>query len=95
MLNWLLSNFINIVFKFLDWFLGLLLAVLPDLPPIPEELDQSFSAFLDVLRSGIRLFTFFVPADCVRVAIPVLIFIFLAEPLYYFVTWLIRRVTLH
>lgn len=95
MLGWLISNFVSVIFKFFDWFLGLFLAILPELPPVPVELDQAFNAFLGVLRSGMHLLTFFIPIDCIKISIPILIFVFLAEPLYYFITWLIRRVTLH
>lgn len=85
---------IEALFNVVTWLISLLFGWLPSFPPVPESVSSSVDSLIDILVSGFSLVTFFIPVDVFQVCVPILIIVFTAEPIYYFVLWLAKKIPL-
>ena len=80
---------LNIVYKIILWILSLL----PVFPSLSAETVNNIRTYIDlIINNGLSLFYFFIRPTTFKAALDVLLFIFIAEPIYKFVMWVLRKI---
>lgn len=74
--------------------INLIFGILPDIPPIPEELSSLVSNLFDLIFDNAGLVGFFLPIDVVKIALPIAIVIINFEHIYSLVMWVVKKIPL-
>lgn len=72
--------------------LGIGFAMMPALPPVPPELIAFQNGFNDILLNAIQFLRYFFSPMLMWLALGVIITVFLAEPIYHAVMWVLRKI---
>ena len=81
--------FLKIVYSIVLW----ILSFLPLFPSVSLETLQSIYSYLDlIIVNGMSLFYFFVRPTTFKICLDVVAFVFIAEPTYKFIMWLLRKI---
>lgn len=73
-------------------FLWKTVAVIPDIPKVPEQLSKSITSFFDLIFDNSGLVGFFVPVDLIKIALPVALVIVNFEHIYKLFIWIINKI---
>lgn len=85
----IVSALLNLVFMIINAILSLLGLI----PGFPADFLSSALNYIDtVLTGGAGLFFFLIRPATFGIAIDIVFFIWIAEPLYYFIMWVLRKV---
>lgn len=85
----IVMTLLNVVYFVVNGILSLLGMI----PGFPEGFLSSIITYIDtVIDGGAGLFFFVIRPVTFAVAIDVLFFIWMAEPLYYFIMWVIKKI---
>ena len=77
------------VFLVINWILGLL----GNIPSFPSGLVSSITSYIaTVVNGGAGILFFFVRSSTFFAALDIIAFMYVAEPLYHFIMWVLRKV---
>ena len=80
----------NIVFLVIGWIISALGVVFP---VFPEGFLTSITTYIQtIIDNGAALFFFVIRPQTFFVAIDILFFLYVAEPAYHFVMWVLRKI---
>lgn len=69
------------------------LSLLPAFPSLNAETIENITAYVNlIITNGLSLFYFFVRPSTFHIALDILLFIFIAEPIYKFIMWVLRKI---
>ena len=81
--------FLKIVYSIVLW----ILSFLPLFPSVNADTLQSIYSYLDlIIVNGMSLFYFFIRPSTFKICLDVVSFVFIAEPTYKFIMWLLRKI---
>lgn len=66
--------------------------LMPDLPPVPEALISMQDSFNVLLHKVVQLFFYFLTPNLAFVGLIVISAIFVSEPIYHGIMWILRKV---
>lgn len=70
-----------------------IIALLGAIPSFPAEFLQGILTYLQqIINFGSGLFFFLIRPTTFRIAVDILFFVWVAEPLYHFIMWVIRKI---
>lgn len=81
---------LSLVFMVINWILSAIAVVFP---VFPEGFLTTISSYIQlIIDNGSALFFFVIRPSTFFIAIDILFFIYVAEPAYHFVMWVLRKV---
>lgn len=85
----IVTALLNLVFLVINFIIGLL----GQIPGFPAEMLSRTIQYIDtVITGGAGVFFFLIRPTTFGIAIDILFFLWVAEPLYYFIRWVLRKV---
>lgn len=85
---------IKAIFDLVLGLLKLVFGILPNIPDLPENINNSLNTVFDTIFNNLDLLGLFVRIDTIKTLVPLLIIVINFEHVYHFTMWIIKKLPL-
>lgn len=85
---------IKAIFDLVLGLLKLVFGILPNIPDLPDNINNSLNTVFDTIFNNLDLLGLFVRIDTIKTLVPLLIIVINFEHVYHFTMWIIKKLPL-